>query len=107
MIRTQIELWPYGSEDGKKVIADICIANVGEGVSGNYTYVYMCKSDRDGILKGKVYNHERKAGIFPLMERVYEMIRMGNGVHHFFTEYELRVLEGMEKRMTQEKEGAL
>jgi hypothetical protein len=97
MIRTTLELWPHGSAIGKHEIADICVANVGATNEG-HNYVYYAHSDR-GVYKGKVYNHERSKGIFVLMQRVYEMIAMENRMHHFFTEYELRVLDTMKKHI--------
>lgn len=99
MLRTKIDLWPFGSEAEQRTIADICIANVGKAHDETYTYVYMCETDRNETFKGKVYAHKREDGVFPLMMRVYEMISSGNRVHHFFTEYELRVLDSMEKML--------
>lgn len=101
MLRTQIDLWPHGSEQGKKNIFDCCIANVGKGKEG-FTYVYYGRSDRDEVKQGKVYNHNREDGVFKLMQRVYEMIEMGEKTMHFFTEYELRVIEQMKKRIDEE-----
>lgn len=73
MIRVTVDLLPFGSEDDKRTIGVLEIANDGKTGPhyGDYDYslVTVLAADRGGPVRGRVINHRRASGVWELIRR--------------------------------------
>jgi len=76
MLVIKVELWPFGFEDGKRELEQICIINDETGTNdiGNYEVVHS--SDGSNIPRlVRVEDFDRKLGALELLRRGLEKLK--------------------------------
>lgn len=94
MIKVTVELWPFGSEERKEVIAEAFIANDGSGNQTNGNYECWVKQKTNRSLKfGRVKNYKRWSNpVWKLVELCIQSAFRGD------EKPDTRLSEGLKRR---------
>ena len=79
MLRLTIELVPFGDESRKKKIAEMVIANTGEGYEDNHCYEAWTAEDAwsgEPAMVGRLEQYDRRSSVWELVRMMLEAIRL-------------------------------
>ena len=87
MLRVLVEIWPGGSEEFRRPVADLRIANVTDGLpeTSNYEYALadnLTSTTRNPPDTGTVLRHKRSHGWLPLVRRVLQDVDKQRALHY-------------------------
>ena len=77
MIKVTVEVWPFGSEEDKKTVYSIEVANVYTAVD-IANYACRVKSPKKEDAYFAVTDHKRSDGMARLLEKVFQKMAEGN-----------------------------